>query len=184
MVKAFWFDLNKIKANHSRPKGFGKFRPKQIGIIGAGRMGSAIATACATHGLNVILKDVSTVIAERGRKYCNSLLEKRVVEGSLTVDEKLAIFSKILITDKFKDFKDCDVVIEAVFENINLKERVIRETEVYLDEFTLFGTNTSNISISRLAKASHNPEDFIGIHFYAPAESQLLVNIITGEQNV
>jgi 3-hydroxyacyl-CoA dehydrogenase/enoyl-CoA hydratase/3-hydroxybutyryl-CoA epimerase len=182
MVKAFWFDLNKIKANHSRPKGFGKFRPKRIGIIGAGRMGSAIATVCATSGLNVIIKDVSMVIAERGRKYCDLLLENRVGEGSLTTEEKVVIFNKIQITDKFKDFQDCDVVIEAVFENINLKQRVIRETEVYLDEFTLFATNTSNISISRLAKASDNPEDFIGIHFYAPAETQLLVNIITGEK--
>jgi 3-hydroxyacyl-CoA dehydrogenase/enoyl-CoA hydratase/3-hydroxybutyryl-CoA epimerase len=182
MVKAFWFDLNKIKANHSRPKGFGKFRPKRIGIIGAGRMGSAIATVCATAGLNVIIKDVSMVIAERGRKYCDLLLENRVGEGSLTTEEKIDIFNKIQITDKFKDFQDCDVVIEAVFENINLKQRVIRETEVYLDEFTLFATNTSNISISRLAKASDNPEGFIGIHFYAPAETQLLVNIITGEK--
>jgi 3-hydroxyacyl-CoA dehydrogenase/enoyl-CoA hydratase/3-hydroxybutyryl-CoA epimerase len=182
MVKAFWFDLNKIKSNHSRPKGFGKFRPKRIGIIGAGRMGSAIATVCATSGLNVIIKDVSMVIAERGRKYCDLLLEKRVGEGSLTTEEKNIIFNKIQITDKFKDFQDCDVVIEAVFENINLKQRVIRETEVYLDEFTLFATNTSNISISRLAKASDNPEDFIGIHFYAPAETQLLVNIIVGEK--
>lgn len=182
MVKAFWFDLNKIKSNHSRPKGFGKFRPKRIGIIGAGRMGSAIATVCATSGLNVIIKDVSMVIAERGRKYCDLLLEKRVGEGSLTTEEKNIIFNKIQITDKFKDFQDCDVVIEAVFENINLKQRVIRETEVYLDEFTLFATNTSNISISRLAKASDNAEDFIGIHFYAPAETQLLVNIIVGEK--
>lgn len=182
MIKTFWFDLNKIKANHSRPKGFGKFRPKRIGVIGAGRMGSAIATVCATHGLNVIIKDVSTVIAERGRKYCDSLLEKRVAEGSLTAAEKMVIFNRILITDKFKDFQDCDVVIEAVFENINLKQRVIRETEAYLDEFTLFATNTSNISISRLAKASDNPEDFIGIHFYAPAETEMLVNIIVGEK--
>jgi 3-hydroxyacyl-CoA dehydrogenase/enoyl-CoA hydratase/3-hydroxybutyryl-CoA epimerase len=182
MVKAFWFDLNQIKNNHSRPKGFGKFRPKQIGIIGAGRMGSAIATVCATSGLKVILKDVSTVIAERGRKYCDSLLAKSVEDGSLTTEEKMDIFNRIHITDKFKDFEDCDVVIEAVFENINLKQRVIKETETHLDEFTLFCTNTSNISISRLAKVSDNPQDFIGIHFYAPAESRLLVNIIVGKK--
>lgn len=182
MVKAFWFDLNTIKNNHSRPKGFGKFRPKQVGIIGAGRMGSAIATVCATHGMRVILKDVSHSIAERGRRYCDLLLQKKVTKGSMTVDEKSTIFNRIQISDKFQDFESCDVVIEAVFENLNLKRRVIRETEIHLDEFTLFGTNTSNISISKLGKASNNPEDFVGIHFYAPAEERYLVDVIVGQK--
>lgn len=182
MVKAFWFDLNTIKNNLRRPKGFGKFRPKQVGIIGAGRMGSAIATLCASHGMGVILKDVSHSIAERGRKYCDLLLQKKVDKGRMTVEEKSTIFNRIQISDKFEDFKNCDVVIEAVFENLNLKRRVIRETETHLDEFTLFATNTSNISISRLGKASNNPKDFVGIHFYAPAEERYLVDIIIGKK--
>ena len=182
MVKAFWFDTNKIKNNLSRPKGYGKFRPKQVGIIGAGRMGSGIATTCAMHDMQVILKDVSRSIAERGRRYCDLLLQRKVDKGEMTKNEKTAIIDRITISDKFEDFKDCDVVIEAVFENVNLKKRVIRETDTYLDEFTLFGTNTSNISISRLGKSSNKPQDFIGIHFYAPAEKRRLVDIIVGEQ--
>ncbi|MFK7949565.1 MAG: 3-hydroxyacyl-CoA dehydrogenase NAD-binding domain-containing protein [Saprospiraceae bacterium] len=182
MVKAFWFDTNKVKQNLSRPKGYGKFRPKQIGIIGAGRMGSGIATTCAIHGMQVILKDVSQSIAERGRKYCDLLLQQKVDAGEMTIAEKTTIFNRISISDKFQDFSNCDVVIEAVFENLNLKRRVIRETDAHLDEFTLFGTNTSNISISRLGKASNRPQDFVGIHFYAPAEKRRLVDVIVGEQ--
>ena len=182
MVKAFWFDTNQIKRNLSRPKGYGKFRPKQVGIIGAGRMGSGIATTCAMYEMEVILKDVSHSIAERGRKYCDLLLQRRVDAGEMTTTEKNTIFDRISISDKFEDFSSCDVVIEAVFENLNLKKRVIRETDAHLDEFTLFGTNTSNISISRLGKASNKPQDFVGIHFYAPAEERRLVDVIVGEQ--
>lgn len=182
MVKAFWFDTNAIKNNYSRPKGYGKFRPKQVGIIGAGRMGSGIAMTCAMHEIEVILKDVSHSIAERGRKYCDLLLQRKVDAGEMTETEKSTILNRISISDKFQDFSSCDVVIEAVFENLNLKKRVIRETDTHLDEFTLFGTNTSNISISRLGKASNKPQDFVGIHFYAPAEKRRLVDIIIGEQ--
>ncbi len=182
MVKAFWFDNNAVKKNLSRPKGYGKFRPKQVGIIGAGKMGSSIATVCAKHGLKVILKDVSKSIAEKGRKYCQLLLEKEVEDRFITEKEKAVIFERISITENFKDFHSCDVVIEAVFENLNLKRRVIRETETHLDEFTLFGTNTSSLSISRLAKASQNPNDFIGIHFYAPAQERQLVDIVIGKK--
>ena len=181
MTKTFWYDLNAIKNNISRPKGFGKFRPRKIGIIGAGRMGSAIAYTCAVNGLEVVLKDVSKPIAERGKAHSGQLLETCVVQGKLTPKEKLIIFERITTTQRFEDFETCDVVLEAVFENLNLKRRVIRETEQYLDEFTLFGTNTSSLSISRLAKASIQPENFIGIRFFAPAETQPLVEVICGK---
>jgi len=110
------------------------------------------------------------------------LLQRRVDAGEMTTTEKNTILDRISISDKFEDFSSCDVVIEAVFENLNLKKRVIRETDAHLDEFTLFGTNTSNISISRLGKASNKPQDFVGIHFYAPAEERRLVDVIVGEQ--
>lgn len=181
MAKTFWYDLNAIKKNISRPKGFGKFRPRKIGIIGAGQMGSAIAYACATSGLQVVLKDVSKPIAERGKAHIGELLDTDVIKCKLTPQEKTTIFKRINTTERFEDFETCDVVLEAVFENLNLKRRVIRETEQYLDEFTLFGTNTSSLSISRLAKASSQPENFIGLRFFPPAENHPLVEVICGK---
>ncbi len=182
MTKAFWYDLNSIKAGKSRPKGFGKFRPQKIGIIGAGMMGSGIAYVSAMSGLEVVLKDVSTPIAERGKAYSEKLLTKQVAKGKISEADKALILKRILPTEQAADFEGCDLVIEAVFENRSLKARVTKEAEQHLDQEAIFASNTSTLPITGLAKESTNPDNYIGLHFFSPVEKMALVEIIVGEK--
>ena len=182
MIKAFWFDLNYIKEGGNRPKGFGKFRPRKIGIIGAGRMGSGIAYACLNYGMKVVLKDVSKPIAERGRAYVAQRLEKEVASGSKQLDNQEDMLSRIVTTESSADFEDCDLVIEAVFENRMVKQKVLREAEEHIDEYTLFASNTVSIPITKLGEAALRPSNFIGLHFFSPAEEVPLVEIVRGAQ--
>ncbi|MFM8449283.1 MAG: 3-hydroxyacyl-CoA dehydrogenase NAD-binding domain-containing protein [Haliscomenobacter sp.] len=180
MIKAFWFDTNYIEAGHDRPKGFGKFRPRQVGIIGAGLMGSGIALACLNHGLRVVLKDVSHPIAGRGKDFVRQRLEELVRDHILLPKERDALLDRLLTTDNAADFAACDLVIEAVFENQQVKQKVNREAETYLDEQSFFATNTVSIPIKALAQASSRPDRYIGLHFFHPASETRLVEIVRG----
>ena len=182
MIKAFWLDANAIEAGINRPKGYGKFRPKKVGIIGAGWMGSAIAFECARQGLSVVLKDVSKLIAERGRDYARQRLHTMLQAGNLMQAEADQLLERIRTTDSSVEFADCDLVIEAVFENAMVKGKVTREAETHLDEYSLFATNTISIPITELAAASSRPENYIGLHFFPPVEEVPLVEIVRGKK--
>ncbi len=181
MIKAFWFDTNAIKKGKNRPKGFGKFRPRRIGIIGAGLMGSGIALACLENNMKVVLKDVSKHIAERGRKMVDKQLEEKISKGHLHPVEKEKMLKNITTTEASSDFETCDLVIEAVFENRMVKQKVTKEAEAYLDEYSLFATNTISIPITKLAEASIRPENYVGLHFFHPASDVPLVEIVRGK---
>ncbi len=182
MTKAFWYDLNAVRTGKSRPKGIGKFRPRKIGIIGAGMMGSGIAYVSAMSGLEVVLKDVSVSVAERGKNYSKKLLDKRISRGSMSEANKQTVLDRIKATELVSDFEGCDLIIEAVFENRSLKAAVTKEAEKHIDEYSIFASNTSTLPITGLAKASQRPENFIGLHFFSPVDKMKLVEIIVGEQ--
>lgn len=182
MIKAFWFDANAIKKGKNRPKGFGKFRPRKVGIIGAGVMGSGIALACLENGLQVVLKDVSRLIAERGRKMINDKLDIKIQRGHMHPAEKDKMLELLTTTEDSGDFENCDLVIEAVFENRMVKQKVTKEAEVFLDEYSLFGTNTVSIPITQLAEGSIRPENYVGLHFFHPAYEVPLVEIVKGKK--
>ena len=181
MIKAFWFDFNFIREGRNRPRGYGKFRPRKVGIIGAGQMGSGIALACLRNGLKVVLKDVSRLIAERGREFVRQKLSELIAAGTIPAEEEAAIMQRIQTTEDPRDFSDCDLVIEAVFENKMVKQKVTRESEAFMDEYSLFASNTISIPITRLAQASVRPENYVGLHFFHPAEEVPLVEIVRGE---
>ncbi len=182
MVKAFWYDLNAIKGGQNRPKGFGKFRPKRVGIIGAGRMGSGIAFNCVSKGIEVVLKDVSKGIADRGKEFTEQQLGNLVKEGKILQEEKAQMLNMISTTESFEDFKTCDLVIECVFENEMVKSKVTRESEIHMDEYAFLATNTVSIPVTQLAKSSTRPENYVGLHFFAPVEDIPLVEIVKGEK--
>jgi 3-hydroxyacyl-CoA dehydrogenase/enoyl-CoA hydratase/3-hydroxybutyryl-CoA epimerase len=182
MTKAFWFDYQSIQQGKNRPKGYGKFRPKKVGVIGAGMMGSGIACACLLNGLQVVLKDVSKAIAERGLVYVRDKLARLVAEGQMPEAEKKKLLGNIQTTEDPQDFEDCDLVIEAVFENAMVKQKVTREAESFIDEYSLFASNTVSIPITELAKASLRPANYVGLHFFAPADEAPLVEIVRGAQ--
>lgn len=180
MIHTFWFDKNSIYAGLSRAKGFGKFRPRRIGIVGAGLMGSGIAFSCAFNGMEVVLKDVSKMVAERGKEYAAGRLEEMKAEKQIAAEEATRILTKIKTTENAAEFKNCDLVVEAVFEHPSVKIKVMRETEEHLDEYAFLGTNTISIPITKLAESSGRPENYAGLHFFVPADKVPLVEIVRG----
>ncbi len=182
MTKAFWYDLNKIKNGLSRPKGFGRFRARKIGIIGSGAMGAGLAYLAIMQNIQVVLKDISISIAEQGKMWVrnnlNTLLEKGKI-NKLQLEELLA---RITTTDSHKSFEDCDLILEAVFENIELKTRIVRETEMHIHKDAFIASNSATLSISEIAQNGlTRSANFIGMHFFAPVLNTNLVEIVIGK---
>ncbi|MEZ5042665.1 MAG: 3-hydroxyacyl-CoA dehydrogenase NAD-binding domain-containing protein [Saprospiraceae bacterium] len=182
MIKAFWFDYKAIKEGENRPKGFGRFRPKKVGIIGAGLMGSGIAFACLRNGLEVVIKDVSRHIAERGRTHAQQQLNQYLQNNTIEQLEADQMLARITTTEDPREFESCDLVIEAVFENAQVKQKVTKEAEAYMDDYSVLASNTVSIPITELAQNSLRPENYVGLHFFHPAETVPLVEIIKGDQ--
>jgi 3-hydroxyacyl-CoA dehydrogenase/enoyl-CoA hydratase/3-hydroxybutyryl-CoA epimerase len=181
MINTFFFNLNAVKAGQSRPRVEAKFRPRRVGILGAGMMGAGIACVQAGRGLATVLKDVSQDKAEAGKAYSAKLTQARVDQGRMSPQEQAALLERITPTESVRDLQGCDLMIEAVFENRELKARVTREAEPLLAPGGFFASNTSTLPISGLAKASAKPEKFIGIHFFSPVDRMKLVEIIRGQ---
>jgi len=182
MINTFFFDMNAIKAGRSRPAGAARFKPAKVGILGAGMMGAGIAWAQASRGIATVLKDVSIEKAEAGKAYSAKLAQKRVDQGGMQPDAAQALLARITPTQDAADLAGCELIIEAVFENRELKAQVTREAEPQLAPGGFFASNTSTLPIGGLAQASHRPEKFIGIHFFSPVDKMKLVEIIRGQQ--
>lgn len=182
MTGTFWFQLNAIKAGGSRPEGVEKETFRKVGVLGAGMMGAGIAYSTATRGIDVVLKDVSLENAEKGKAYSEKLLAKKVSRGRMTEEQKATVLDRITPTDSADDLEGCDLVIEAVFEDSELKAKVTGEAEPKLVANGIFASNTSTIPITQLATASAKPENFIGLHFFSPVDKMQLVEIIVGEK--
>ena len=182
IINTFWYNLNEIKAGGNRPVGFEKRKFTNVGVLGAGMMGAGIAYTCATKGISVTLKDVSLENAEKGKDYSRKILDKQVVRGRMTADKAQSILSLIKPSAESADLADCEFVIEAVFENRDLKASVTKNSEAVMKESAIFASNTSTLPITGLAEASVRPANFIGMHFFSPVKKMQLVEIICGEQ--
>jgi len=182
MINAFFFDMNAVRSGGSRPKDFPRFVPRKVGILGAGMMGAGIAHAQASRGIETVLEDVSLENAELGKSYSHRLTQARVEKGQMSVQEQLGLLDRILATDHPKDLKGCELIIEAVYENREVKAQITREAEEQLAPGGFFASNTSTLPISSLAKASRRPEKFVGIHFFSPVDKMKLVEIIRGQR--
>ncbi len=180
MIGTFFFQMNEVKAGKSRPADIAKSKVKKVGILGAGMMGSGIAWACASKGIACVLKDASIEKAQEGKAYSAKLLAKRVEKNRMSAQEAQKVLELIHPTDMVLDLSDCDLVIEAVFENRDLKAKVTQETEAVIASSAVFSSNTSTLPISGLAQASVRPEQFIGLHFFSPVDKMQLVEIIKG----
>ncbi|MQW91331.1 3-hydroxyacyl-CoA dehydrogenase [Acinetobacter wanghuae] len=181
MISTFWHGLNAIKSGASRPKDIAKWQAQKVGILGAGMMGAGIAYVSASKGICVVLKDVSIEAAEKGKAYSQKLLDKKVSQGRLNPEKRDQILANIQATADATDLQGCDLIIEAVFENHELKAKVTQEAERYLTENGIFASNTSTLPISGLAQASKNQANFIGLHFFSPVDKMQLVEIIKGQ---
>ena len=182
MIRTGFMELQKAKKGIARPKTEPKYEIKKLGILGAGMMGAGIAYVSAKAGMDVVLKDVSQEGADKGKAYSKAILDKAISKNRSTPEKAEALLSKIEATTDPVSMKDCDLVIEAVFEDPKLKAIVTVETEAVLGADKVYASNTSTIPITELAKASSRPDNFIGIHFFSPVEKMPLVEIIVGEK--
>ncbi len=187
MINTFFFNMNAIKSGQSRPgasAGPGrieKYQPQKVGLLGAGMMGAGIAYAQASRGIATVLKDVSMDKAAQGKAYSARLTQARVDKGRMSPHDQQALLDRITPTDQAADLRGCDLIIEAVFENRELKARVTQEAEPLLAPGGFFASNTSTLPISGLATASAHPAQFVGIHFFSPVDKMKLVEIIRGK---
>lgn len=182
MIRTGFFAIQDAAKGKARPKDQPKYEINKLGVLGAGMMGAGIAYVSAKAGMDVVLKDVSLEGAEKGKSYSTALLDKAIAKKRSTPEKKEALLAKITPTDNPNAVEGSDLIIEAVFENVDLKDRVTKETEAVLAEDKIYGSNTSTIPISLLAKSSKRPENFIGIHFFSPVDKMPLVEIIVGEK--
>jgi 3-hydroxyacyl-CoA dehydrogenase/enoyl-CoA hydratase/3-hydroxybutyryl-CoA epimerase len=180
MINTFFFNLNAIKSGQSRPGSSPRFKPTKVGLLGAGMMGAGIAYSQASKGITTVLKDVSQEKADLGKSYTAKITQGRVDKGRMKVEDQQKILDLIKPTGDVTDLQGCDLIIEAVFENRELKAKVTKESEPLLTPGGFFASNTSTLPITGLAAASASPEKFIGIHFFSPVDKMKLVEIIRG----
>ncbi len=182
MIQAFFFDLAAINGGGSRPAGFPAYRVSKVGVLGAGMMGAGIAYVCAKVGIDVVLKDVTIEAAERGKGYSVGLVEKAVGRGRMAAEAGEALLARITPSASVDDLAGVDLVIEAVFENTQLKHTVFQEIEDIVSPDTVLGSNTSTLPITGLAAGVKRPENFIGLHFFSPVDKMPLLEIIAGQE--
>ncbi|WP_187774360.1 3-hydroxyacyl-CoA dehydrogenase NAD-binding domain-containing protein [Lolliginicoccus suaedae] len=182
MTQAFFFDLQAINKGASRPDGIPQRQAKKVGVLGAGMMGAGIAYVSAKAGMEVVLKDVSIEAANKGKAYSEAIEAKALSRGKTTEEKSAELLGRITPTADAADFAGVDFVIEAVFENPELKNKVFQEIEDIVEPDALLGSNTSTLPITGLAQGVKRQEDFIGIHFFSPVDKMPLVEIVKGEK--
>jgi 3-hydroxyacyl-CoA dehydrogenase/enoyl-CoA hydratase/3-hydroxybutyryl-CoA epimerase len=182
MVRSLFLSKQAIEKGAARPKGQKPGLINKVGVIGAGFMGAGIAYVSARAGIDVVLIDRDQEGADKGKQFTIDEQTKRVKRGRTTQEKADAIIGRIHATTDYNKLKDVDLIVEAVFENSELKAKITKMSEDIIGDTVVFGSNTSTIPISDLAKASKRPENFIGIHFFSPVHKMMLVEIIKGKK--
>jgi len=176
--------INKGKADKlsRRPPEVPKSQVKTLGVLGAGMMGSGIAYVSAAAGIECVLLDSRPELAEKGKSYAATQLRKELEKGRTTQARVDEILARIKPTADYGGLRDCELVVEAVFESRAVKADVTRKAEQAIAQAALFASNTSTLPITGLAEASVRPEQFIGLHFFSPVERMPLVEVIVGKR--
>ncbi|MFG2193696.1 3-hydroxyacyl-CoA dehydrogenase NAD-binding domain-containing protein [Streptomyces sp. NPDC048639] len=182
MIQAFFFDLQAVNSGANRPSGVEPRTVRKVAVLGAGMMGAGIAYSCARAGIEVVLKDVSTESASKGKAYSEALLDKALARGRTTQEKRDEVLARITPTGDVQDLAGCDAVIEAVFEDPALKHKVFQEIESVVAPDALLCSNTSTLPITLLSEGVQRSQDFIGLHFFSPVDRMPLVEIIKGEK--
>lgn len=181
MVRSLFVNKQALEKGANRPD-VPDERVKKVGVLGAGMMGAGIAYVSANAGIEVVLIDASQEAADKGKAYSTGILDKGIKRKKVTEDKKAEVLGRIVATTDYAALEGCDLIIEAVFEDMGVKAEVTKKAEAVIPADAIFASNTSTLPISELAKASARPEQFIGIHFFSPVDKMLLVEIIKGEK--
>ncbi len=182
MITAFFLDMQAVAGGASRPKGIPERPVRTVLVLGAGMMGAGIAYECARAGMEVVLRDVTVEAAARGTAYSERLLAKAVSRGRSTQERADAVLARIRPTADVADAAGADLVIEAVFEDPDLKKRILAEAEQVVAPDALLASNTSTLPITGLAEGVERPEDVVGLHFFSPVDRMPLLEIVVGER--
>jgi 3-hydroxyacyl-CoA dehydrogenase / enoyl-CoA hydratase / 3-hydroxybutyryl-CoA epimerase len=181
MIRSLFVSMQEINKGARRPPGVPAQKFKTVGVLGAGFMGAGIAYVSALAGLNVVLVDRDPESAEKGKAHSQKLLTDQISRGRGTAEQRDAVLARITPTTDFVALKDCELVIEAVFEDRKVKDDVIGRAQNVISDTAIFASNTSTLPISSLAESFKDRSRFIGIHFFSPVDRMNLVEIILGK---
>ncbi|MDO8885277.1 3-hydroxyacyl-CoA dehydrogenase NAD-binding domain-containing protein [Pseudotabrizicola sp.] len=181
MIRSLFINKEALEKGANRPEAPDQ-TVKKVGIIGAGMMGAGIAYVSANAGIDVVLIDAAQDAADRGKAYSEGILDKGIARRKVTAEKKAEVLARITATTDYAALAGCDLIVEAVFEDMKVKADVTAKVEAVVGADCIFATNTSTLPISELARASQRPMQFIGIHFFSPVDKMLLVEIIRGKQ--
>ncbi|PSJ60312.1 3-hydroxyacyl-CoA dehydrogenase NAD-binding domain-containing protein [Pseudaminobacter soli (ex Li et al. 2025)] len=182
MIRSLFVSLQELNKGARRPEGVAPTKFKKIGVIGAGFMGAGIAYVTAKAGIPVVLIDRDIPSAEKGKAHSDALISEQVKKGRAKPEEKEKLLSLITPSDDYAALEGCDLVVEAVFEDSEVKKAATEKAEAVLKSSAVFASNTSTIPITSLAKNSVRPKNFVGIHFFSPVDKMMLVEIILGKK--
>ncbi len=182
MIRSLFLNKQALEKGAVRPKGIPDQTVKKVGILGAGMMGAGIAYVSALAGIEVVLIDASQEAADRGKAHSATILDGGIKRKKVTEEKKAAVLARITASSDYATLTGCDLIVEAVFEDPEVKAAVTKQTEAVIPQDCIFASNTSTLPISSLATASKRPEQFIGIHFFSPVHKMNLVEIIKGAQ--
>jgi 3-hydroxyacyl-CoA dehydrogenase / enoyl-CoA hydratase / 3-hydroxybutyryl-CoA epimerase len=181
MIRSLFVSMQELNKGARRPAVPAK-PIKKIGILGAGFMGAGIAYVTAQVGIDVVLIDRDQETADKGKAHSEKLATEQVNRGRATAADRDALLAHITATPDYAALKDCDLIIEAVFEDRKVKEEVIAKAQAAIGRDTIFGSNTSTLPITSLAKSFKHPPKFVGIHFFSPVDRMMLVEVIMGKK--
>jgi 3-hydroxyacyl-CoA dehydrogenase/enoyl-CoA hydratase/3-hydroxybutyryl-CoA epimerase len=181
MIRSLFINKEALEKGANRPD-VPDQKVRRVGVLGAGMMGAGIAYVSANAGMDVVLIDQDQAAADRGKSYSEGLLDKGVQRRKVTPEGKDEVLRRITATTDHAALEGCDLIVEAVFEDMEVKAEITRTVEAVVGEDCIFATNTSTLPITELAKASARPGQFIGIHFFSPVEKMMLVEIIRGRE--
>jgi 3-hydroxyacyl-CoA dehydrogenase/enoyl-CoA hydratase/3-hydroxybutyryl-CoA epimerase len=181
MIRTLFVSTQELNKGARRPKTAPATQLKTVGVIGAGLMGAGIAHVTALAGLDVVLVDRDQAAADNGKAHSAKLMNDQVDKGRSTAANRDALLARISPTSDYGALRDCELVVEAVFEDRKVKADAIAKAEAAIGEGAIFGSNTSTLPISSLAETAKRPANVIGVHFFSPVERMMLVEIILGK---
>lgn len=181
MIRSLFINKEALEKGANRPD-VADQTVKKVGVLGAGMMGAGISLVSALAGIEVVLIDRDQAAADKGKDYTTAYMDKGISRKKATEEKKEAVLGLINATTDLDALKDCDLIVEAVFEDVGVKAEMTKKVEAIIGDDAIFATNTSTLPITELAKASVRPDQFIGIHFFSPVDKMLLVEIIRGRE--